>query len=515
MAVLLHAGGNVPDRGWDRWCAIACSPGNLAPAAQLDGLGERLESAFDAAAADWYVLAKDLGQAADAALAHAPACAANISDLGQMLAWRRVVAELARAPETVLVLCADPWLFRDLAALPGVSATSPPPPLWPVVLKLALRGWLSRARVAWRCARAALSRHGTAKGGSCLLVYGHPRSSADGTDAYFGGLMTELPGLTRVLHVDCPTDRAHALGGVSLHGFGSPWRALGLVFAKWRPRSGDWLVRRAAALEGATGTPAMIAWQIHCQSRWLAAAGPKVVAWPWENHSWERHFVRTARALGVATIGYQHATVGWREWNYGPAGNADGIDSLPDRILCVGDSDRSRLVRYGVPAGRLFIGGALRFGDAAMPHHDSAAPIFVALPFDGAVSAEIVGALRPLGAAGRQFLVKPHPMTPFAFPDSAGLSCTAIPLGDLPAVSAVIYCMTTVGLEALLAGLPVLRFRPAGKVALDIVPEGFAVPSAGAPDLSAMLDDLAPVAAPLRSHVFAPPDLDLWRSALA
>lgn len=522
MAVLLRRSTMPAAGGWDAWIAISRTGPDLDPARRLANLAPQLESAFDAAMPDWLALGRSLAGQPTARLAHTPTSASNISDFGVMLAWSRLVAGWATEARCILVLCDDPWLFRHLAGMPGVEAGAPPP-LQGTEIRLALRGLLARLRVSWRMARAALAlkNGGGGIGQSWILVYGHPASTENGDDAYFGTLMRELPGLRRLLHVDCGIDLARRLGQdgrtVSLHGFGSPWAALGLWRKRWHPRaegSHSWLVRRAAALEGGTGTPAMIAWQIHCQERFLERTKPRLVAWPWEHHSWERVFVAACRARKVVSLGYQHAAVGWREWNQGPGSDPAGSAGLPDRILCLGEAHRRRLAGYGVPEDRMAIGGALRYTAAQMPRHDKRAPVFVALPFDPGLAREMVEAVRPLAGSGRTFLVKDHPMTPYPVPNEPGLSQTATGLSGQEAVSAVIYCATTVGLEAALAGLPTLRFLPAARPVLDVLPDGLAVPAAGADGLATALDRLQPGPPLDRSMIFATPDHTLWKALL-
>lgn len=524
MTVLLQRSGHVPATGWTYWVAIMAES-DLDPARRMADLPQMLEQAFDNGIEDLLALGRALGAEPSAAVAHAPACASNVSDLGTVLAWDRLVRQWAAESPQILVVCDDPWLFRHWAAVTGVRAGSPPA-LLKRYLCLGLRGLAARLAVSLRMVRAARAlRHHTKAvklGAPALMVYGHPQSNASGGDAYFGGLMSEIAGLTRILHVDCPPARAADLfdGGrtLSLHGFGSVTAAIGLWRAVWRPRvTGPYaqLIRRAAALEGGTGTPAMIAWQLHCQQRWLAAAKPKAVAWPWENHSWERVFVRQARSLGVTTVGYQHATVGRRETNYNPRSNSDGEASLPDRLLCVGAADRARLEGWGCPAARLGIGGALRFPQGKSPVFDAQAPLFLALPFDGVIAAEMVAAIRPVAAAGRRVLVKDHPMSPFAFEPSAGLERCVIPLSEQSAISAVVYCITSVGLEALLAGLPTIRFMPQSRPVVDIMPNGVVVPVATAANLGEMLDKATPPDRVSRDWVFAAPDVPMWRQVLA
>ena len=504
----------------DHWAVISGPDDGLDPARQMPDLGRLLEEAFDASAAEWWELGRTLGAEASARLAHAPACAANASDFGQMLAWTRLVAHWAKGSEVVLVVCDDPWLFRHMAALPGV-VTRGRPLLWLKALRLFLRGYAARAAVALRMAKAAwaLRHHRTgAMGGTHLLVYGHPASTADGLDAYFGPLMRELPALNRLLHVDCGVERALALAADgrtrSLHAWGSPLFALTrLVFSRWRPCGpSSWLVRRAAAQDGGTGQPAAIRWQLHCQRRWLAKAKPATVAWPWENHSWERAFVRSAK--GVQTLGYQHSVIGGQMLNYGIGSNPDGAASLPDRILCSGAATMRRLMAWGLPPERLGVGGALRFAKPLEVACDPGQPVFLALPFDQEVAAEMVEAARLASAQGWRFLVRDHPMTPFAFEESEAVRRSPGPLNDQKSVAAVVYAATTVGLEALLAGLPTLRFRPRARISIDILPDGVSVPVTDAEHLAESLAHLSPSVVPARADIFAPADPQVWRSIL-
>lgn len=527
MAAILATSRHLPPAdAYDAWCSIVGASGGLDPARGVSGIADRLERAYDEAAETWWQLARDMNADSSAVLAHAPSAAGNVSDFGQMLAWERLVDGWVRADSRVLVVCDDPWMYRHLATRPGVARAGTRPGLICPVLRhffrgFAVRGWVALRALVWAI---ATRRPRVPKRNAWLLVYAHPASKPDGEDAYFGGLMHEAPHLRRALHVDGGLRRGRALGGprtVTLHAWGTVADALGLPFARWRPgrkaRRGTrgWLVRRAAAIDGGSGQGAMIAWQLRCQRRWLADAEPTVVAWPWENHGWERALVRAARRTGTRTVGYQHATVAWREWNYSPRANADALESLPDQVFCAGPASRRRLVEWGVPAARLAVAGALRFAKPLAVQCDPAAPVFVALPFEFDVARQMVAALRPLAAGGARFVVRAHPMSPYAFDPSPGLVPADGPLSAQVSVSAVLYCLTSVGSEAALAGLPTLRFRPAHRVVADPMPPGISVPAASAADLGAALAALAPPAPIAFDDVFAPPDLDLWREALA
>jgi surface carbohydrate biosynthesis protein (TIGR04326 family) len=363
-----------------------------------------------------------------------------------------------------------------------------------------------------------------AHGGATLLVYGHPTSTADGIDGYFGDLLKTLPDLTRVLHVDCNAGRARTLAKdgrtISLHAWCRVTDALALIFARWRPQPqhkaglNGWLVRRAAAIEGGTAQGAMIAWQQKCQRRWLNETRPRVVAWPWENHSWERDFVRAAHAQGVHTVGYQHSVIGQQMLNYSPASNPDGEGSLPQTIFCTGPATRQQLLDLGVPVERLQIGGALRFSDPPQVRFDAEGPVFIALPFDGETAGQMVAAARALTDKGFRFLIKDHPMTPFKFSSGNGLVRTDKPLQEHSGLRAVIYAATTVGLEAALAGLPTVRFRPEGRLSLNILPKGVDLPVT---DAGGLEDALNTLTAPnlSRDQIFSPVSHALWQRTLA
>ncbi|MFQ5619413.1 MAG: hypothetical protein ACE5FR_10605 [Rhodospirillales bacterium] len=343
MTLLLHSSRDLPDPASYRfWFPTTGTQAALDAERKLPRLAARLEGAFAACRTLWWRLGREMGAAGTADIAVTPTGSSMGSDFGVMLAWSRLTGEMAAGDETCLAVCDDPWLFRHLAGIPGVRAGRPPS-LWVRRARLRLRGVLARCRVSLSVAIAALRlgrlRGAHAGGESVLLVYGHPWSDAHGFDAYFDVLMERLPAVKRLLHTDCPARRALELTAdgrtASLHGWGSPFRALGLVAARWRPERRHtegrygWLVRRAADKENGGGAPAMNRWYLHCQERWLASAQPARIAWPWENHAWERGLCRAARRLGVRTIGYQHAVIGPHKLNYSTASTRTAWTASP------------------------------------------------------------------------------------------------------------------------------------------------------------------------------------------
>jgi hypothetical protein len=526
MTVLLCTSREPPSaERYDCWLATtgAASPPGLDPLRRLPRLAARLEQAFVESRELWWRLGREMGAAPGGDVAHAPTGGAFGSDFGVMLAWSRLVDGLASEAATCLVLCDDPWLFRHLADRGGVRAGAPPP-LWPRRLLLAMRGWLARAKVALKAASAAVrlrGLRGASAGGSALLVYGHPESDAAGHDAYFGSLMTEMPDLERMLHTDCPPARASELARDgrtgSLHAFGNPLYAPALLFERWRPARAHargplgWLVRRAAAKENGGGGPAMNRWQCHCQQRWLRRARPRRVAWPWENHAWERALCRAARRLGVATLGYQHTVVGPHQLNYSPATNPDGLASLPDLVVANGPAYRRELAAFGVPPERLAVGGAFRFAGVDGSRHDPGGPVFVPLSAIPDAARAQLKAARLLAAAGRRVLVKEHPMYPLPFAEAPNLARASAPLARQQGLAAVVYATGTSGLEALLLGIPTYRLLLEDRIAIDVLPEGLSARPVTLEDAVSALAAAGPPPAVRREDILAPVDLGLWR----
>ena len=519
MSVLLHTSVTLPrPDAYGQWFAVTGSTAALDQATHYSDLGSNLEAAFDAISEDWWRIGRELAETPGGGLAHTPTAAPFISDFGLCLAWARLVAEAAKTEGKILVVCDDPWLFRHLASIDGVTGGAVPA-LVLKELQLWLRGWASRIKVAARMGIAAITtrdqRRNARKGAPTLLAYGHPRSTADGYDVYFGTLMTDIPELTRTIHTDCPPARARELAAdkrtASLHAWGNPFYALALPFTRWLPTSDNWLVRRAAELENSTGALAMTRWQNHCQQRWLAALRPKSVSWSWENHPWERAFVRCARAYGIRTVGSQDTDVGRHQLNMSPATNPDGLDSIPPVIICNGSAYRDELLSWGVPAERLVIGGSYRIERFVADHYNPKGPVFVALSADLHIAAEMMAAVERARNGKRRFLIKDHPMYPFSVMETDDIRRTEKTIPESSGISAVFFGTGLSGLEGLLSGTPTFRLLPSDRLGIDTLPAGCPVETISADGLGKALD-----ANPLPPHIvwddlFAPVDLGVWQ----
>ncbi len=488
-------------KSYDAWCVVDGAPDGLDPDLKTSGLGLKLERAFDTEGRVWWEIATNFGLESNTAeLSHTATCNSNVSDFGAMLAWTAIILDWHRADTVTIVVCDDPWLRRHFAE----TLKLPVPPGQSLHLRewiLLVRGYLVRVSYAVSAFFASIRLRGHRKspqyGNNAIITYGHRASTANGFDAYFGDLLDWNPKIMRLLHVDTNVGRAHELAtkgrALSLHAWGSPLVALGLAFKRWRPlvrprfAANYWLIRRAAALEAGTGTAAAIAWQIHCQERCLADLRPGLVLWPWENHSWERALVRRAKLLSVFTIGYQHTVVGRRHWVHAVT-NSDGEASLPDQVICSGLAWKVALETYGVPSDRLMIGGALRFSQGPRLRLDPSGPVFVALPFVHEICKQMIAAIELIARKEQMnFVVGEHPMNPFAFIPTSRIQRSENRLTGRNGFSAVLYTATTMGLEAMISGLPVVRFVPERVVSVDIIPEPLQVPAADASDLERAL----------------------------
>jgi hypothetical protein len=255
-------------------------------------------------------------------------------------------------------------------------------------------------------------------------------------------------------------------------------------------------------------------WQIHCQDRWLAASKPCVVAWPWENHSWERAFCRQARAVGTRTIGYQHTVIGPHQINYAIFSNPDSLGSIPDTIVADGPAYRNEMQAWGIPPARLIVGGAFRFPPAVGNLFDPAGPVFIPLSAIPAIAARQLDAARIIAASGRRVLVKEHPMYPFAFAESDLLRRTYVPLTRQDGLSAVVYSTGTSGLESILAGIPTLRLLCEDCLSIDVLPTTLA---AAPVELENLLNALAAAQPPTsvdQTEIMAAVNWSLWRSLM-
>lgn len=536
MTVHLLAGGRIPnDQSFDTCIMIESIQRPNAGPAPMPNLGLKLEHAFTAIRDEWSALVRSLQETTSARLAHGVLCNSGPSDLGAMLAWTRIVDECAATNQSVLIYCDDPWLFRHLAEREGVQAGAAPP-LFLRRTILCIRGYLSRLRYTARALKAKIRtqkwRDYIADGRPAIVVYAHPSSSADGADAYFPGLLRRLPDVVRLLHTDGVGHHADSLlkEGLTanLNAWGSFVALFVLPFKKWRPSRRDlsgshkWLVRRAASREGATGSGAQAAWQEICQNRWMQDRQPSAIAWPWENHPWERMLTATARKMGIRSIGYQHTVVGLHMYNLSPCTLRDGVFELPDHVVANGPAFEVDLLALDIPPDRIQCGGALRFNRKELaprsmsPNDD---PVLVVLPSKSETAREMLRAIESAAQAlpSRTFLIKEHPMYACELTETSNVKRTNKTLYDHDVLSAVVFASSSVGLESLLIGIRTVRFLPSSTPTMDVIPTMFRNEIA-VTDAETLVPTLQALPSPPQIEweaVFTAPKWSYWEDALS
>jgi hypothetical protein len=256
-------------------------------------------------------------------------------------------------------------------------------------------------------------------------------------------------------------------------------------------------------------------WQAHCQKNWLDAARPNRIAWPWENHGWERNLHRSALKRNIKTIGYQHTVIGPHQFNYAIHTNHDGLASIPDLVVADGPSYLSEMLAWGIPATRLVIGGAFRFPRFADDLYDPRGPVFVPLSaiFDAARAQLDIA--RIIAAKGRCVLIKPHPMYPIAFDESKKLVRVECSLAEHRGLSAVLYTTGASGLEAVLMGIPGYRLILDDRISIDVLPFGFSTQTVTTTNAAeAVLEGSASSFLAAWDDIFSDPDIGLWKSLL-
>jgi hypothetical protein len=526
VVVLRHSGDLPPDLEFDFWFSVTDTAADLLPQSKWPDVATRLEAAYDGCAETCWEIGLALAKEPGAALARTPTMGAYGTDFRLMMAWAALSADLAGVPERFLIVCNDPWLFQEIAKQSNVIAGTPPP-LVATRFKLRLRGLLSRTRNALRLMATSFQLRGQRSASMAerpaLMVYGHPGSKSDGSDAYFGDLMLREPELQRVLHTDCPVGMARTLSGprtASIHAWGNPFFALSLVWTKWRrqrARTGPFaaLIDRAVEIENSGAGPLMTRWQMHCQENWINDTRPSAVIWPWENFAWERTLCRTASHMGVPTVGYQHTVVGCHQINFAARLNPDGATSLPDTIVCNGPGYRHELEAWGHPLEKMPIGGAFRVSPPTPIAYAADAPVYFALSALVPIARAQIEAAQDIAATGRRVLFRDHPMYPMDIGETEHLRRAETGLLEQTELSAVVYSTGTSGLEAIMAGVPTIRFLPDDRVAVQILPDGVTTPTANRNTMIDLLENTPLPATVSWDDIFTPVDYAFWHSRLS
>lgn len=214
------------------------------------------------------------------------------------------------------------------------------------------------------------------------------------------------------------------------------------------------------------------------------------VIYPFENQSWERMLCLAAAEFAprVQPIGHEHASVPLLMLNYFLGAKEAGSAPLPEYVITTCDRTARILQSNGYPLRRVLSGGSLRFNDGKKPdrprneRNREVKTVLIALSYLPSLSAELLAATLDAFCDSKQgafrFLVKCHPDTPLSalradtatWPDY--FQTTEEPMAALLSkVDLVIYSSSTVGLEAVSNGVPVVKYLSSCFLDLDILDE--------------------------------------------
>ncbi|MDD1674648.1 MAG: hypothetical protein LUQ13_03300, partial [Methanomicrobiales archaeon] len=207
--------------------------------------------------------------------------------------------------------------------------------------------------------------------------------------------------------------------------------------------------------------------------RICARGALRTIAYPFENHIWEKAVCSAVRSRAEETllIGFQHSTIYSTLLNYFIAPCEAVSPFLPHRIVTSGSRAHDLLLHSGYPPGMVRRGGAIRFlrnEGTTTPFQKRNVPftILVAPTVDINESVELISRVLDAcaGLEGVRIVIRCHPDLPFdrilpllehPLPGNA----TADP-GDparLSEAGVLVFSSTSVAMEALAAGIPVIQ----------------------------------------------------------
>jgi hypothetical protein len=213
------------------------------------------------------------------------------------------------------------------------------------------------------------------------------------------------------------------------------------------------------------------------------------IIYPFENQPWDKMLCIAAEELDrdIKLIGYQHSTVPLSLLNYFLGVGESSIMPLPDCVVTSGEYTLNLLKNAGYGGTELVNGGALRYEYIHKIDKDwgrkneASKTILVAMPYSHNLTEELLislfDAFVDLAGEEIRFVIKFHPEVPLeslriqlpAWP--AYFQKTDKPIPEiLKEVNLAIYSSSTVGLEALLHGVPVVRY--CSEHTLDLDPLG-------------------------------------------
>ena len=245
------------------------------------------------------------------------------------------------------------------------------------------------------------------------------------------------------------------------------------------------LIQKELLEENASNRYVLNVWQALTWMRYSKYALGSMI-YLFENHPWEKGLNFALSKRQVRRIGYQHSTVPSLLMNHIPAGEAEH-PFHPEVILSNSPENQVLLQSYGWAhprASKVLVAGALRYPSPiqSLPKTHIRGgtqrnpKLCVAFPGTLELSTHLLTALSRSIRTDSQtkLLLKFHPSirpNQKIYQNIPHAQLTDQPLKDLAAqLDALLFASTTLGLEALLMGLPVYRYIPEGLLSMDPIP---------------------------------------------
>lgn len=235
-----------------------------------------------------------------------------------------------------------------------------------------------------------------------------------------------------------------------------------------------------------------------CTGKRIASEGQHIPSFIYifENHIWEKMFCLAFRQYSPKTtlVGYAHTIVNTMYTCYSVSSYELGILPLPDIIVVNGVRAKQTLEMSGFSGKKIIITGALRYQHMDkkkfVPKGHKETTVLVALSIGINDSIELIHKVfAALGdKKGICVLLKCHPTTPFSIISRyissipANVQIRHEPIESLlPDSDVLLYAESTVCVEALAMGVPVINVKSDHRIDMNIFEGIGAIPSVSTP----------------------------------
>lgn len=202
-----------------------------------------------------------------------------------------------------------------------------------------------------------------------------------------------------------------------------------------------------------------------------------------ENYAWEKMSILGIKEAypHAKVYGFQHAFISRNSFKYFPGRGEINFMPLPDKIICMGEVTRKILLRFGTyNENSLTVGCALRqsYTPSQALRSLSTRKLLIPLTMVAKETKTILEFVdrANLDKLNLEIIVRPHPATSFqqvltkiglSLPAYMRVSGNARLYDDLQEADMVLYIWSTVALEALNSGLPVIYLNVLGPMFVD------------------------------------------------